>query len=159
MSEKHHTNAPQITCGMLIRRPVHEVFNALVDPAHTSRFWFSSGSGKLAPNARVQWRWNTFKLAVTVEVIVFEPNRRLVVAWPSPKGISKLEWRFTERPDGSTYVSISETGVDLNNQRLQQALGSSEGFTLVLAGLKSYLEHGKVLPLITDRYSAELSQA
>lgn len=158
MAEKHN-NTPQVTCGMLIHKPVAEVFNAFVDPAHTTRFWFSSGSGKLAPNARVHWRWDALKLAVTVDVIIFEPNQRLAITWPNQHGTTKIEWRFTERPDGSTYVSINETSLDPNNQQLQQALGSSEGFSLVLASLKSYLEHGKVLPLITERYPSKASKA
>jgi uncharacterized protein YndB with AHSA1/START domain len=37
---------------MLIRRPVAEVFEAFVDPAVTSRFWFSEGSGRLEPGKR-----------------------------------------------------------------------------------------------------------
>jgi uncharacterized protein YndB with AHSA1/START domain len=158
MAEKPN-NAAQVTCGMLIRKPVSEVFNAFVDPAHTSRFWFSSGSSKLAPNARVEWRWNSFKLRVVADVVAFEKNKHLAVAWPNKYGIHKLEWHFNERPDGSTYVSISETGFDPSNQALQQALGSSEGFSLLLASLKSYLEHGSVLPLIAERYPSKLNQS
>jgi uncharacterized protein YndB with AHSA1/START domain len=32
--------------GMLIRRPVTEVFQAFVDPEITSKFWFTKGSGR-----------------------------------------------------------------------------------------------------------------
>ena len=32
---------------MLIRKPVAQVFEALVEPAITSRFWFSKSSGRL----------------------------------------------------------------------------------------------------------------
>ena len=37
---------------MLIRKPVAEVFEAFVDPAITSRFWFTRGSGRLEPGSR-----------------------------------------------------------------------------------------------------------
>ncbi len=39
---------------MLIRRPAAPVFEAFADPAVTARFWFSEGSGQLAPDARVE---------------------------------------------------------------------------------------------------------
>jgi uncharacterized protein YndB with AHSA1/START domain len=41
---------------MLIRRPVNEVFAAFVDPAITSKFWFSRGSDKLEAGRSVRWQ-------------------------------------------------------------------------------------------------------
>ena len=41
-------SAPSMETGMLMRRPVAEVFEAFVDPAVTSRFWFSKGSARAA---------------------------------------------------------------------------------------------------------------
>ena len=35
------THAPSVEVGMLIRRPPGDVFQALVDPAITTRFWFT----------------------------------------------------------------------------------------------------------------------
>ncbi|EHK53368.1 activator of Hsp90 ATPase 1 family protein [Mesorhizobium alhagi CCNWXJ12-2] len=32
---------------MLIRKPVEEVFEAIVNPDITTKFWFSKGSGRL----------------------------------------------------------------------------------------------------------------
>jgi uncharacterized protein YndB with AHSA1/START domain len=43
---------------MLIRKPVAQVFEALVDPAITSRFWFSKSSGRLEPGKRMRKRRN-----------------------------------------------------------------------------------------------------
>ena len=40
-------NRPIAKAEMLIRRPVAEAFEAFVDPAITSNFWFSKGSGRL----------------------------------------------------------------------------------------------------------------
>lgn len=38
---------------MLIRGPVAEVFEAFVNPAITSQFWFSKGSGRLVVGQQV----------------------------------------------------------------------------------------------------------
>jgi uncharacterized protein YndB with AHSA1/START domain len=40
------TQTPMATAEMLIRRPVPEVFEAFVNPAITSKFWFTKGSGR-----------------------------------------------------------------------------------------------------------------
>ena len=43
---------------MLIRRTPVEVFEAFVDPAITSKFWFSDGSSVLREaGQRATWRW------------------------------------------------------------------------------------------------------
>lgn len=39
--------APVVKAQMLIRKPVAEVFEAFVDPAMTTKFWFSRSSGRL----------------------------------------------------------------------------------------------------------------
>jgi uncharacterized protein YndB with AHSA1/START domain len=46
---------PVAKAQMLIRKPVAQVFEALVDPAITSRFWFSKGSGRLEAGKHVRW--------------------------------------------------------------------------------------------------------
>jgi len=39
--------SPIVKAQMLIRRPVSEVFQAFVDPAVTTKFWFTKSSGPL----------------------------------------------------------------------------------------------------------------
>lgn len=48
---------PMAAAGMLIRRPVAEVFEAFVDPATTTKFWFTHGSGRLNAGKEVRWEW------------------------------------------------------------------------------------------------------
>jgi len=47
MSDRRLGQVPTSKTGMLIRRPVAEVFEAFVDPAITTRFWFTRSSGRL----------------------------------------------------------------------------------------------------------------
>jgi uncharacterized protein YndB with AHSA1/START domain len=50
MSTEKTPTAVEAGAGMLIRKPVAEVFEAIVDPAITSRFWFSSHRAPRAPS-------------------------------------------------------------------------------------------------------------
>jgi hypothetical protein len=52
--------APIAKAEMLIRRPVAEVFEAFVDPAVTSRFWFTRSTGRLEVGRRVRWDWEMY---------------------------------------------------------------------------------------------------
>jgi uncharacterized protein YndB with AHSA1/START domain len=139
---------------MLIRRPVSEVFEAFVDPAITSKFWFTGGSDKLAPGRRVRWDWKMYGFSVQADVKAFEENRRIVVDWSTgDEAPTTIEWRFTSRPDGTTFVSITNGGFAGTTEEIaKQAINSAEGFAFVLAGAKAYLEHGISLDLVRDRH-------
>lgn len=138
--------APIARAEMLIRKPVAEVFNAFVDPAVTSRFWFSRGSGKLEKDAKVKWYWDMYGVSADVEVKAFEENRRILIGWPT-----SVEWIFTERPDDTTFVRNISTGfIGGDDQRVAQAINTMGGFCLALAGCKAYLEHGIELNLVAD---------
>jgi uncharacterized protein YndB with AHSA1/START domain len=131
---------------MLIRKSVAEVFNAFVDPAVTSRFWFTRGNGRLQQGANVKWYWDMYGVSADVEVKAIEVNRRILIEWPTP-----VEWNFTPRPDGTTYVSIIASGfTGSDDEKVAQAIDSMGGFSLALAGCKAFLEHGVELNLVAD---------
>ena len=146
-------NAPVAKSEMLIRKPVAEVFEAFVDPAITSRFWFTNGSGRLEAGKEVQWDWEMYNFSVPVRVKEAEQNKRIVVEWDAYEDPSTIEWVFTERPDNTTFVSITNSGFGgAREEVVKKALDSTEGFTFVLAGLKAWLEHGIELNLVRDRF-------
>ena len=149
--------APVAKAEMLIRKPVAEVFAAFVDPAITANFWFTTGSGRLEPGARVQWEWEMYGASAEVDVLEMEPERRILVAWPGEHGPTTVEWRFTPL-GGGTFVSITNSGFAGDvEQMVQQAIDATEGVTLVLAGLKAYMEHGVRLGLVADRFPADIA--
>jgi uncharacterized protein YndB with AHSA1/START domain len=88
---------------------------------------------------------------VTAKVI--ETNQRIVIEWPGYSGATTVEWMFVPRQDGTTFVRITEAGFTGDGDALvKQVTGSTQGFTLVLAGLKALLEHDVRLNLVADRY-------
>jgi GNAT superfamily N-acetyltransferase/uncharacterized protein YndB with AHSA1/START domain len=147
------TTVPVMQTGMLIRRPAAEVYNAFVNPDVTTKFWFTRSSGPLTLGTAVQWEWEMYGIAIPVTAKVLEPDRRIVIEWPGYGGRTTVEWTFHERPDGATFVSISESGFSgTGDELVQQVTGSTGGFSLVLAGLKALFEHGLRLNLIQDRF-------
>ena len=145
--------APVAKSEMLIRRPVAEVFEAFVDPAITSKFWFTKGSGRLEAGKEVQWDWEMYKFSVKVTVKEVEKDKRIVVEWGAYDEPSTIEWVFTARPDNTTFVSITNAGfAGTGDEMVKKALDSTEGFTFVLAGAKVLLEHNVILNLVKDRF-------
>jgi uncharacterized protein YndB with AHSA1/START domain len=153
VTELQLTQPPVANAAMLIRRPVADVFEAFVDPAITTRFWFTKGSGKLETGKQVQWDWEMYNVSVQVDVIALEQDQRIQIEWGSGgEPTTTVEWLFTALPDGTTFVNVT------GDEVVSQALDSTGGFTWVLAGLKAWLEHGIELNLVRDRFPATLEQ-
>lgn len=152
-------NAPVVKTGMLIRRPVEEAFEAFVNPAITSKFWFTKGSGRLETGKQVEWEWATYGFSIPVMAKAVEPYQRILVEWPGSAGTTEVVWMFEPRGTEAVFVEIANSGfVGDGDQVVQDALNSTEGFTLVLAGLKAFLEHGIVLNLVADRFPTGLAK-
>lgn len=150
MSIKH---PPLAKTEMLIRKPVAEVFEAFVNPAITSRFWFTKGSGRLEPGKQIQWDWEMYASSAQVNVKEIEPNKRILIEWSAYGTPTTVEWIFTPRADNTTFVRITNFGFSGDEDEVvKQAISSTEGFTLVLAGLKALLEHNIILNLVPDRF-------
>lgn len=145
--------APIAKAEMLIRKPVDEVFEAFVDPAITSKFWFTQGSGRLEAGKEITWTWGMYNFSIQINVKEIEKNRKILVEWPGYGTPTLVEWTFTSRADGTTFVSITNQGFSGEDDEIvKQAIGSTEGFTFVLAGLKALLEHNIMLNLVADRF-------
>ena len=144
-------NAPTVTAQMLIRRPVAEVFEAFIDPEITTKFWFTQSSGRLEVGKEIRWYWEMFGVGGEINVKAIEQDRRILIEWDDPR--CPVEWQFEPRGDQATLVKISNWGFHGDdNELMAQAIDSKGGFTMVLAGLKAWLEHGVVLNLVRDQF-------
>jgi uncharacterized protein YndB with AHSA1/START domain len=138
---------------MLIRKPVAEVFEAFIDPAITSKFWFTKSSGRVQPGAQIQWDWEMYGASAQVIVKAVEDNRRILIDWGDSNGFTTVEWLFSPRASNETYVTITNTGFSGSEEEIiHSALDSVGGFTTVLCGLKALLEHNINLNLIADKF-------
>lgn len=137
---------PVARAHLLIRRPVEEVFEAFVDPSITSRFWFTRGSASLKQGTEVMWHWDMYAATAQVRVRVIEPNRRILIEWPTP-----VEWVFAPRGDDATFVQITASGFSgSDEEKVAQTIDAMGGFSFLLAGCKAFQEHGVELNLVAD---------
>jgi uncharacterized protein YndB with AHSA1/START domain len=147
---------PVAHTAMLIRRPVRDVFEAIIDPEITSHFWFSKGSDRLAVGKRVQWDWEWYDISIDVTAKTIEPNKLIVMEWPGYSGPTTVTWKFSE-VDGGTFLDVEETGwTGTGDELVKYVCDSTGGFTWTLAGMKAWLEHGLELNLVADRFPKEL---
>lgn len=143
------SNIPVVRAEMLIRKPAEEVFEAFVDPAITTKFWFTKSSGRLETGKLVRWDWEMYGVHDEVRVKEIEPNKRILIE--SSDG-TQVEWILTRRADNETFVTIINSGfTGSGDEVVNQAIDSTGGYTMVLCGLKALLEHGISLNLVGDK--------
>jgi uncharacterized protein YndB with AHSA1/START domain len=147
------TRAPIAETGMLIRKPVVEVFEAIVNPEITTKFWFTKSSGRLTVGRPIRWDWEMYDVSAEVTAKAIDTNRRIVIEWPGYSGPTTVEWTFAPVNDDHTFVRVTESGfTGTGDELVKYVADSTQGFTLMLAGLKAFLEHGVRLNLVGDRY-------
>jgi len=128
-----------------ISKPVHEVFEAVADPAKLSGYFTTGGAqGRLVTGATVTWDFADFPGAFPVHVVEVVEDSRIVLRWGSAEGEGETTVTMTFDPleDGRTLVTIVETGFTGTQKGVDAAIGNTEGWTGMLIAMKLYLEHG-----------------
>jgi uncharacterized protein YndB with AHSA1/START domain len=143
----------KFTVGGRIAKPVGEVFEAVVNPDHLSRFFTTGGAkGRLEPGAVVTWDFHDFPGAFPVQVVEVEKDKRIVLAWDAAenaapanaagKSLTTVTMTFEPLEAGRTLVRISEHGWSETPEGLQASYRNCEGWTGMICAMKMSLEHG-----------------
>lgn len=138
---------------MMIRRPVHDVFTAFIDPGITTKFWFSKSTGKLEEGKITEWTWEMYRFTIPVLTKKIDPDKYIFIEWGEGENLSSVEWTFISLSKDQTFVTVVNSGLKVIGDDLFSAVrDSTEGFTLVLAGAKAWLEHQIELNLVADKH-------
>ena len=144
---------------MLIRRSVSEVFQAFIDPELTKHFWFTKGSDKLEVGKMITWKWEMYNFSTKVVAKEILKNKKISIEWFNTEPPTTVDFDFKTLSDGSTFVTIKHYGFNKTGDELLEVIkDSTGGFTIVLAGLKAFLEHNIDLNLILDKFPREIAR-
>lgn len=145
---------------MLIRKPIAQVFQAFINPDITTKFWFTKSSGKLEEGKQTEWTWEMYDLTILVNTKKIEDSKTIVIEWGNSDVITTVAFAFKDMGNDGTFVSIEDKWFQGDTEKIiSQVRNSTEGFTLVLAGLKAYLEYNIELHLVADRFPKGLNAA
>lgn len=149
-----------------IAKPVHQVFEAVANPAQLSEYFTTGGAqGRLETGATVTWDFHDFPGAFPVYVIEVVANEKIVLEWQASEGeapnvadgeLTDADYRtrvtmsFTGLDDGRTLVEIAEEGWCENQGALGASYGNCQGWSQMLCALKVWIEHG--IHLRADMY-------
>ena len=131
-----------------IARPVHDVFEAVADPAVLSEYFTTNGAeGRLVTGATVTWDFADFPGAFPVHVVEVEQDRRIVLQWQAQGDDddpyeTTVTMEFESLDDGRTLVTIAEDGWRESGAGQEASYGNCEGWTGMLCAMKVWVEHG-----------------
>ncbi|WP_342641692.1 SRPBCC domain-containing protein [Rhodoligotrophos ferricapiens] len=135
---------PTYEVQLKIRKPVAEVFGAVVAPEKLSRYFVAAASAPLVEGTTVKWRFA--EVPGEHDVIVREVVRqeRIVFEWDAPSGDHLIKVRMVFQPlDGdNTLVQISESGWRDTPDEREASHGNAGGWMHMMCCLKAYLEYG-----------------
>lgn len=142
---------------MLIRVAPNLVYRALVDPSITTQFWFTKSTGPLALGEEVTWSWEMYQVSAKVIPTKLLENKEIEFNWEGNGQLTRVNIILKELEKDATYVSVVHDGFQEEDEALVKAIiDSTGGFTILLAGLKAYLEHNINLNLVGDKYPMDL---
>ena len=134
-----------------VSRPVHEVFEAVADPARLSCYFTTGGAeGRLEEGATVTWDFHDFPGAFPVKVREAVQDERIVFEWeaneegagPTYYTVGTMTFQPVDGEPGRTRVEIAEEGWRETEAGLAASYGNCMGWSQMLAALKAWVEHG-----------------
>jgi len=143
--------ALQFSVSGRIAKPVHDVFEAIADPAQLSHYFTTNGArGRMESGATVTWDFHDFPGAFPVQIVEVVPDERIVLQWAAAVGDGEpydttVTFELTALDDGRTLVTITEEGWRDDESGRRASYGNCEGWTGMLCALRMWIEHGIVL--------------
>jgi uncharacterized protein YndB with AHSA1/START domain len=133
----------EIKTGLVILKPPHEVFEAIVDPLKMSVYFISKSSGRMEEGKKLIWKFPEMDMEFPVRVGKIEKDKYISYYWNDVDGKELLvEMTLTQKKNKSTFVVVTEKSRDNDEQGIRWLKGNTEGWANFLACLKAYLEYG-----------------
>ncbi len=135
----------EIKAAIQILKPVHEVFEAIVDPSKMSNYFISKSSGRMEEGKNLIWNFPEFEMDFPVRIGKIEMDKYISYYWKDMEDSRELlvEMTLTAKGDNNTtVVTITEKSRENDEAGIRWLKGNTEGWANFLACLKAYLEYG-----------------
>jgi uncharacterized protein YndB with AHSA1/START domain len=133
----------EIKTAIQILKPVHEVFEAIVDPSKMSNYFISKSNGRMEEGKNLIWSFPEFEMDFPVRIGKIEMDKYISYYWNDMENSRELlvEMTLTAK-DNNTLVTITEKSRENDEAGIRWLKGNTEGWANFLACLKAYLEYG-----------------
>lgn len=135
-------NRLKVNLQMGILKPVHEVFEAIVDPEKMIKYFTSKSTGRIECGKTLKWEWKDFDAEHEIKVIKVEKNKLVSFKWDGSGIECTVIISLESKEANNTLVKITEEEWTPDFEGAKSCMGQVEGWTHFLCCLKAYLEYG-----------------
>ena len=122
-----------------IQKPVSEVFEAIVNPSHITKYFISESSGRMETGKELIWEFGDFPGKFPVKVTDVQIDQSVSFIWDEETLVTII---LESHSENSTVVKVTEGEKDLNEENLKWVIGNTFGWGNFLDCMKAYLEYG-----------------
>src|SRR5438874_12299343 len=99
----------EIKASLKIQKPVHEVFEAIVDPSKMSQYFISQSTGRMEEGKTLTWQFPEFDMKFPVHIEKIEKDKYISFSWNDPEDGRKtiVEMDLQQMDDG-ILVTVTE---------------------------------------------------
>lgn len=130
-----------------IGKPIAEVFDAVVNPEKVGIYFATGGvNAPMAEGRNISWKFKDISFEQDMKIRRLIENRKIELEWFTEEGKrTDVTITFDKISEDRTMITIVHSGYEENQKGLEDSYSHCEGWTVMLASLKVYLEHGIVL--------------
>ncbi len=132
----------EIKTGIQIQKPVHEVFEAIVDPVKMCNYFISESTGRMEEGKELIWKFPEFEMKVPVRIVKIEQDKYISYHWDDNTHEQLVEITLINKGSNGTHVTVTEKSRDNDEAGIKWLKGNTEGWANFLACLKAWLEYG-----------------
>jgi len=132
----------EIKTALQIQKPVHEVYEAIINPAKMTNYFISKGSGKMEEGKQIIWQFPEFDQDFPIRVQKIDLDAYISFYWKIDDLDLLVEITLTPINNIQTIVTVTEKSRENDDAGLNWLKGNTEGWANFLACLKAYLEYG-----------------
>lgn len=127
-----------------IRKPVAEVFNAVINPDKMGSYFATGGvSVPMKEGSTITWSFLEFPGNQSMVIKKLVKDREIELDWLQEEGKkTEVLMKFEELNPHETLVTIKHSGHEEDETGLKDSYAHCEGWTVMLSSLKAYLEYG-----------------
>ena len=132
----------EIKAAIQIQKPIHEVFEAIVDPSKMSGYFISKGSARMEDGKQIIWQFPEFDMECPIRVGKIETDKYISYYWEFDQLELLVEMNLSSASNNSTLVKVTEKSRNNDEAGINWLRQNTEGWANFLACLKAYLEYG-----------------
>jgi uncharacterized protein YndB with AHSA1/START domain len=133
----------EFSVNIRIRKPVAEVFDAVVNPKKLSGYFTESASAPLTEGATAMWKFEGYPKEFPVFVRKVVANKLIEYEWESMEGgyNTKVTMTFEAASANSTLITVTESGWRETEKGVKSSYQNCGGWMHMMCCLKAYLEY------------------